>query len=147
MAEPFSIKFDAEAWFPELDAVTEEAEKAMRPAAQAGIQVLYDEVLLRVPVKEKARTTKGGRVIPPGALKASIYQAYSADNSGNGFATYHCSWNHKKAPHGHLVENGSSRSAAHPFIRPAYDAAGERAVRVAEAYITYAMEPVLKESP
>ena len=138
------MKFEAEALFPELDAVTEEAEKAMRPAAQAGIQVLYDEVLLRVPVNDRARKTKSGRVIPPGALKASIYQVFSEDNSGKGFATYHCSWNHIKAPHGHLVENGTSRSPAHPFIRPAYDAAGERAIRVAEAYITYALGPVLQ---
>lgn len=147
MADAFAMKFDGAAFDAELDAITVAAEECMRPAAQAGIQVFYDEVLLRVPVNTKTRTLKSGRVIPPGALKASIYQAFSKDNSGEGFATYHCSWNHLKAPHGHLVENGTSRAPAHPFIRPAFDAVGDRAVAVVDAHITFAMEPALKDTP
>lgn len=144
MADAFTMSFDASAFDAELDAITMAAEGCVRPAAQAGIQVLYDEVLLRVPVNDKTRTLKSGRVIPPGTLKRSIYQVYSEDNSGKARATYHCSWNHRKAPHGHLVENGTSRTPAHPFIRPAYDAAGERAVRVVDAHITFALQPALK---
>lgn len=144
MADGFSIKFDPSSLNEALDNITEAAEEHVRPAAQAGIQVLYDEVLLRVPVNTKARTTKSGRVIAPGALKASIYQAFSKDNSGNGFATYHASWNYRKAPHGHLVEFGTSRSPAHPFLRPAYDAAAARALKVAEAHFAFAMQPALK---
>jgi len=143
MAKAFSMDFDASAFDADLEAITVAAEECMRPAAQAGIQVFYDEVLLRVPVNEKTRTLKSGRVIPPGALKRSIYQVYSEDNSDKARATYHCSWNARKAPHGHLVENGTSRAAAHPFIRPAFDAVGDRAVRVVDAHITFAMQPVL----
>lgn len=72
------------------------AEEAVRPAAQAGAQVLYDAV--------KGNVSRIGRV--SGNLAASIYQAYSQTNSGPLTATYHVSWNHTKAPHGGLVEFG-----------------------------------------
>lgn len=72
------------------------AEEAVRPAAQAGAQVLYDAV--------KANVSKIGRV--SGNLATAIYQAYSQTNSGPLTATYHVSWNHTKAPHGGLVEFG-----------------------------------------
>ena len=83
---------------------------------------------------------KGGRIIPPGALKRSIYQAYSADHSSAAVATYHVSWNARKAPHGHLIENGHWTKTvgkhgplkphwvpARPFIRSSYDAVGGNA--------------------
>jgi hypothetical protein len=77
--------------------------------AQAGAQFLYEEVLRNV-----ARNTKSGN------LAHAIYQAYSADNSGPGKATYHVSWRTGRgtfgdesgkttlptAPHGHLLEFG-----------------------------------------
>lgn len=144
MPDAFAIKFDPSGLLDSLDGITAAAEEHVRPAAQAGIQVLYEEVLLRVPVSTKARKTKRGRVIAPGALKASIYQAFSQDNSGKGFATYHSSWNYRKAPHGHLVEFGTSQSPAHPFLRPAYDAAAPRALKVAEAHFAFSMQPALK---
>lgn len=72
------------------------AEEAVRPAAQAGAQVLYDAVKINV--------SKLGKL--SGNLAASIYQAYSQDSSGPSTATYHVSWNHSKAPHGGLVEYG-----------------------------------------
>lgn len=140
----FAIKFDPSELMGALDGITQAAEENARPAAQAGIQVLYDEVLLRVPVSKSIRKTKSGRVIAPGALKASIYQTFSKDNSGKGFATYHSSWNYRKAPHGHLVEFGTSRSPAHPFLRPAHDAAAARALKVAEAYFAFSLQPALK---
>jgi HK97 gp10 family phage protein len=39
--------------------------------------------------------------------------------------TYRISWNKRTAPHGHLLEYGTSRAPAKPFIRPAYDRIGE----------------------
>jgi hypothetical protein len=92
----FGVKVDARQVFAELDAIAGEVEQAVRPAAQAMAQVLYDEVLRNVN-KIKRKT---------GNLSRSIYQAYSEENSGPGKATYHISWNAKKAPHGHLVEYG-----------------------------------------
>lgn len=108
---------------------------AVRPAAQAGADVFYKEVKQNVG-KIRRRT---------GNLASSIYQVYSKDNSTPSTATYHISWNAKKAPHGHLVEYGHIQRyrvvrdeatgqlitlksqplphpvhvAARPFIRPA----------------------------
>lgn len=79
-----------------LDELQGDVEAAARPAAQAGAQVLYDEVLRRV--------RSIGKVT--GNLDNSIYQAYSKDNSKHGVAVYHISWNARKAPHGGLVEFG-----------------------------------------
>lgn len=131
----FRININAADVLAGLDDITAECEAAARPAAQAMAQVLYDEVKANVG-RLKRRT---------GNLAASIYQAYSQDNSGQGQHTYHVSWNARKAPHGHLVEFGHLQRyeitfdkasgrfithkdrplptprhvAARPFIRPA----------------------------
>jgi hypothetical protein len=130
----------------QLDADADAMEAAARPSAQAAAQVLYNEVKRNV-ARLKRHT---------GNLDRSIYQAFSKDNSGPGLATYHVSWNAKKAPHGHLVEYGHlqrfeitfdpttqrftthkdrplaqpKQVAARPFVRPAvskFDAAMDAA--------------------
>jgi HK97 gp10 family phage protein len=140
-----SIKFDADKAFAALDNLSETATKAARPAAQAGAQVFYDEVNSNV-ARIKKKT---------GNLASSIYQVYSKDNSDEKRATYHISWNARKAPHGHLVEYGHimtrkayigsdgnwytskvllaspKQVAAKPFIRPAYDSKAQVALEVA----------------
>jgi hypothetical protein len=80
----------------EIEAMGDAAEAAARPASQAAAQVLYDEVRRNV----AAIPQKTGK------LANSIYQVYSQSRSGPGIATYHVSWNHRKAPHGGLVEFG-----------------------------------------
>jgi len=73
------------------------ASAAVRPAAQAGAQVLYDAVKANV---GRIRSVTGN-------LKNSIYQVYSKSNSVEGQrATYAISWNYSKAPHGVLVHFG-----------------------------------------
>lgn len=84
---------DLESLFDELG---DAAEEAARPAAQAAAQVFYDAA--------KVNVSRIKRV--SGNLADAIYQVYSQDNSGPGFATYHVSWNARKAPHGGLVEYG-----------------------------------------
>lgn len=79
-----------------FDGLGDDLDNAVRPAAQAAAQVLYDEV--------KRNVEQIGSV--SGNLSSSIYQAYSKDNSGDSRATYHVSWNATKAPHGHLLEKG-----------------------------------------
>lgn len=73
-----------------------DAEAAVRPAAQAGAQVIYDAVLRNV----------AGIKRHTGNLARSIYQVYSKDQSTSSRAVYEISWNHRKAPHGWLVEWG-----------------------------------------
>jgi hypothetical protein len=80
-----------------MDRLRDNMAKAVRPAAQAGAQVIYDAVKLNV--------SKLGKY--SGNLQAAVYQAYSKENSvPNIKATYHISWNAAKAPHGQLVEFG-----------------------------------------
>jgi HK97 gp10 family phage protein len=74
----------------------EGVEQAIRPAAQAGAQVIYDAVKLNV---GKIRTNTGN-------LASAIYQAYDKRASTNDFAAYGISWNPAKAPHGHWLEFG-----------------------------------------
>lgn len=158
MADAFSVKFDTTGAFAALDALEAKAKAAVRPSAQAGAQVLYDEVLQRVPVAGTAHVLKSGRVVQPGALKASIYQVYSKSNSSEpaGLATYHVSYNASKAPHGSLVEFGHvmtraaykgkdgrwyttkkplaepRRVGAQPYLRPAFDAVISRALQASK---------------
>jgi hypothetical protein len=117
--------------------MADSVDAAVRPAAQAGAQVLYDEVQRNV-----------GRIKKhTGKLASSIYQAYARSKSTDGRAVYAISWNARKAPHGHLVEYGHLQRyeisydpktkrftthkdrplntpklvAARPFVRPAMD--------------------------
>lgn len=143
MADAFSITFDAAGLTAALEQLGDGVKDQVRPAAQAGAQVLYEEVLRRVPVASTARKTKSGRLIAPGALKASIYQVYSRDNSPAGTATYHISWNYRKAPHGHLVEYGTSRAPAHPFLRPSFDAKAQAALEAARAKFAEGAQQVI----
>jgi hypothetical protein len=121
-----------------FDGMEADLQEAARPAAQAMAQVLYEAV----------RTNVSALGSKTGNLYASIYQAFSPENSGPGKATYHISWrtggSGVRAPHGHLVEFGHIQKykvylgkdgnwytnkkaplaspvqvAARPFIRPA----------------------------
>lgn len=155
MADPFSIKFDSSSLDAALDRLGNGVKELARPAAQAGAQVFYDEVQLRVPVSKEARTYKGKRY-EPGTLKRSIYQAFSVDNSKDGRATYHISWNAKKAPHGHLIENGHWTKVtgkygplqpkwvpAHAFIRPSFDAKQGAALEAARMTFVQGTQGIL----
>lgn len=79
-----------------FDDLGDAAEDAARPAAQAAAQAFYDAA--------RSNIAKIPRV--SGSLAQALYQAYSQDNSGQGFAEYHISWNARKAPHAGLVEYG-----------------------------------------
>ena len=84
-----------------LDDFEASVDGAIRPAAQAAAQVLYNEVLLNVSqIQQKT-----------GNLRSAIYQAFSAPESrptarGYAVANYQVSWNWKRAPHGGLIEGG-----------------------------------------
>lgn len=134
-----TYKMDVSAVYDMLDRLEEDAESVIRPAAQAGAQVVYEEARRLVgrstkphlfygtSYTKKDGKTKGSETVPgrfkynPGHLRDSIYQVYSKDNSSKTTATYHVSWNMKKAPYGLFVERGMSPFAkeSKPFIRPA----------------------------
>lgn len=142
-----TLKVDLNAVNELLHQLAGDIHKAVRPAAQAAADVMYKAVLQNV----DAIGSKTGN------LRASIYQAFSEENSkavGDGYsrATYHVSWNAKKAPHGHLLEYGHIQKfavylgsdgkwytnkkaplahpkqvAARPFVRPAFNRQAEAA--------------------
>ena len=101
-----------------FDAFLGEVGQAVRPAAQAGAQVLYDAV----------KSNVGQLKTHTGNLNKSIYQKYSPEQSVDGVsATYNISWNKAKAPHGWLVEYGHIQrykmmvypdGTVRPMVRP-----------------------------
>lgn len=124
-----SATFNAARLNARIDRIKASAKGAVRPAAQAGIQVYYDEVKARAPVGQSVHHTKGKKqTFQPGNLRDSIYQAYADKESNDKRAAYRVSYNKKKAFYGHFVENGTSKMAAQPFIRPSYDAVRKEAI-------------------
>lgn len=111
-----AFRLDVAALTAQLQADATAIAESVRPAAQAGAQVLYEEVQRNV-----------GRIKPhTGNLARSVYQVHS-DRSGHGVEVYHVSWNAKRAPHGHLVEYGhiqryelarDARGRIFPMVRP-----------------------------
>lgn len=148
----FGINVDLRGLDSAIQGLQTKVQASARPAAQAASQVLYAQA--------KQNVASIGR--HSGKLSAAIYQAYSKDHSRPGVATYHVSWNARKAPHGHLVEFGHIQRykvylgkdgkwhtnkkapipprhvAARPFLRPAWDHI-DRAMAAAQAKLHEAM--------
>lgn len=151
MGSAFTTKLDLTALDAFVDAVGDGAMRQVRPAAQAAAQVLYDEVLTRVPVSIKGHYFHGKSFkksgqkyyFDAGSLRAAIYQVYSQDNSGPARATYHVSWNATKAPYGHMVNSGTSRAPAHPFMENSWDARIGDARAAAEARYARGLQEVI----
>ena len=138
-----SIAFDFSKLTAKLDNITKAAEKAVRPAAQDGAQVFYDEVKQRVPVSA-APHKSGKKTYNPGTLRKAIYQAYADKESGDGKAVYRLSWNKTHAFYGRFVEFGTSKMAAKPFLRPAYDAARTKALKAVQERMAVELKKAAK---
>lgn len=142
-----NIAFDFSKLSSKLDRLAKIVTQGARPAAQAGAQVFYDEM------KQRASTQGSeGEYSAPGAapfvqsgkLRDAIYQAFVEKESGYLNAVYRISWAKKKAPHGHLLENGTSRMAARPFLRPSYDAKRSEAIRAVNDRLREEIKKVIK---
>jgi len=138
-----SIAFDFSKLAAKLDSITKAAEEGVRPAAQAGAQVFYDEVKQRVPVSAKAHKS-GKKTYSPGTLRKAIYQAFADKESGKDKAMYRVSWNKTHAFYGRFVEFGTSKMAAKPFLRPAYDAARAKAVKAVQERMAAEVKKAIK---
>ncbi len=103
------------------DAVKEEVALA---GVAAGAKELYDQARMLAPISEEAhifygRNSKRTGVtykFEPGNLRAAIYRVYSPEKSGPDRKEYRISWNHIKAPYGHMVEFGTEHGPAHSFL-------------------------------
>ncbi len=82
---------------------------------KAGLR-LRDQARSRVPVKT-------------GALKEAIFAARGDENKPNVLVGV----NYKKAPHAHLIEYGTVRAPAHPYLRPAVSASADEMRRIIES--------------
>lgn len=140
-ANTVTVKTNLQEFNKLLDKFGENMSGYARPVAQAGAQVLYDRVRANVkdfvkphwfygendvygvgPNGEVAKRGPGVQKINPGNLRKAIYQSFSEDNSGKGYASYHVSYNYKKAPYAHMVEFGTSHSAPAHFVTNAINA-------------------------
>lgn len=138
-----NFNFDFSKLTAGLDRITQAAEEATRPAAQAGAEVFYQEVRARVPQSAKPHKS-GKQTYTPGTLRKAVYQAYADKESGEGRAKYRISWNKKHAFYGKFVEFGTSNMAAKPFLRPAYHAARAKALRAVKSRMAAELKKVLK---
>lgn len=116
-----------------LSRLEDAAVEVVRPAAQAGANVIYEEAkrlagrstkphfFYGKSWKKGSKSKEGRYKFNPGNLQKAIYQVYSKDNSTAQRATYHVSWNYEKAPYGLFVEYGLNPFAPdrQPFLRPA----------------------------
>lgn len=118
-----AVRMNVAAFKEQLRAEVDKLHAATRPAAQAGSEVIYQRARLEAPVSADSHYfyIRGKKYGPyaPGTLKNSIYQVFSKDNSYKDVSTYHISFNKSEAPYGFIVHNGTSRTAAHPFISKA----------------------------
>ena len=118
-----AVRMNVTAFKEQLRAEVDKLHAATRPAAQAGAQIIYERARLEAPVSADSHYfyIRGKKYGPyaPGTLKNSIYQVFSKDNSYKDVSTYHISFNKSEAPYGFIVHNGTSRTAAHPFIAKA----------------------------
>ena len=132
-----TVRMDIARFKEQLKVATDELNRATRPAAQEGIQIIYDRARSIVAAeltseKEHYFYGSAAKALPPGKKKAAaygpyqpgnlqraIYQVFSKDKSYKDVSTYEVSFNKDKAPYGYIVHNGTSRTAAHPFISKA----------------------------
>ena len=107
---------------------TDIQDRVVMAGAAAMAKVMYEEAQANCPVSAEAhyfygsnfKSTGARYLFSPGNLKKSIYRAYSPEKSTQTSKTYRISWNHSDAPYGYMVEFGTSRAPAHPFLRPAF---------------------------
>ena len=118
-----ALRMNVTAFKEQLRAEVDKLHAATRPAAQAGAQIIYERARINAPVSDESHFfyIRGRKYGPyaPGTLRDSIYQVFSKDNSYKDVSTYHISFNKSEAPYGFIVHNGTSRTAAHPFISKA----------------------------
>ena len=118
-----TVRMDIGRFKEQLRAEVDKLHAATRPAAQAGAEVIYQRARINAPVSQDSHFfyIRGRKYGPyaPGTLRDAIYQVFSKDNSFKDVSTYHISFNKSEAPYGFIVHNGTSRTAAHPFIAKA----------------------------
>ena len=125
-----------------------ENNKVLRDATRAGAGVLRYEVIARAPLqtgmlkkKVVVMTQKARR---RGEISSGVHIRGVNPNTGNSDNTMKAS-NPRNAFYWRFVEMGTSKMAAHPFVRPAFDVRQEEASRVALTRMNQAIDEVLSK--
>ena len=116
-------------------------EDTLKRAVSAGAEVVRAEAALRAPVYRGTWSCKDHP--PAGTLKASIYKAAIPEECT---ATREV-WKvdvRKRAYYAHMVEFGTVKMGARPFMRPAFDSKREEVVEVMRTKIAAAIAASLK---
>lgn len=124
MSDLFNITFDTAAVNQWVEDLKDDVQEALRPAAQAGADVLYQQVLTNVPVGSRGHWfhgtsfRKNGRKywFDAGTLKRAIYQAYATKEATPDRPVYSVGVNPRKAPYAYMVELGTSKSPPVKYI-------------------------------
>ena len=115
-----AVRMNVAAFKEQLRADLDKLHAATRPAAQAGVQIIYDRARINAPVSDKPHYfhIRGKKYGPyaPGNLRDSVYQVFSKDKSFKDVSTYQVSWNKDKAPYGYVAEFGNSKEPSKSFI-------------------------------
>ncbi|MGO4154339.1 HK97-gp10 family putative phage morphogenesis protein [Cupriavidus sp. YAF13] len=121
MAKSFEME-NAQSLTDALRALDDVAsESVLRQAAVAGARVVFAEVKLRAPIDLGIYEGKQGKH-PPGFLRDHLLIAYDDEVSVPGrISSYLVTWS-REAYYGRFVEYGTSKMAAKPFLRPAFEA-------------------------
>ena len=120
----FSIHFDVSALDAQVDALQDDMQQALRPAAQAGAQLLYDHVLLNTPRSDKGHWFHGTSFkvngkkywFDSGTLRQSVYQAFATKESHPLHPVYSVGFNPRKCPYAYMVEYGTSKTRPVKFV-------------------------------
>jgi len=105
----------------------------LRNAARAMAKVVKDDAVARAPMSSEGSETKDGEIIPPGRLKRSITMKLlsaryrdRATLAGDSRELYYIGYktgrgrdDPKGAYYGTMVELGTDKMSAQPFLRPA----------------------------
>ncbi|MFC5524018.1 HK97-gp10 family putative phage morphogenesis protein [Polaromonas jejuensis] len=122
------------------------AKNVLRGSVNAGASVITNEVQTRAPVYT-GEVSQGHP--PPGTLKRAVYQKQIRELSGQLKQTFYVGVRkgkqyQKQGKKGNLsqdawyakfVEFGTSKMAARPFMRPAFEAKKSEAVEAIKAYL------------
>nr|DAF90428.1 MAG TPA: tail component [Myoviridae sp. ctdyF5] len=125
-----------------------ENNKVLRDATRAGANVLREEVLERAPErtgklkKNVVVVTQGS--VTKGQISSGIHIRGRNPLTGNSDNTMKAS-NPRNAFYWRLVEMGTSKTPAHPFVRPAFDVMQDEAAQAAFRRLNEAIDKVLSQ--
>jgi len=130
----------------------------LRGAVNAGASVIRKEAVLRAP--QYTGSVQAGHP-PSGTLKKSIYQKQIAELSSAVQQTFFVGWRQGRevqavkrgtkivnldAYYGHMVEFGTVKMPAKPFLRPAFEAKKDAAIEAMRAYMAERIPKEVKKA-